>query len=413
MFVRSLAKKFHTTAALVAVLVIAGITQTLSSPATALDPSQVASTFNRLVNHSVLDDASIVLVDESDNQIVYERNASSLRKPASVLKLFSATAAYTYLDPAQVFPTTVSVGTTPKSIVIQGSLDPWFANDNTVATKMGRTSLPRIEYNSLSALKTNNAGSIKHSTIYYSNLYVQDVAALSSFYRKHGVVPTFKRVSDAEASSLAGTELFTSQSPTLREILDWTLTWSDNLLAERIARLASAAAGNSADDAGVSKTFKALLSGFGIDGSNIVVKDASGLSRDNRVSAHQIAQLLLRIKSDKKFEPLLGGLPVGGISGTLRKRFIETAPDAVGLVRAKTGTLNGTANLAGYVEAGDREYAFVIIADRLSKSGASSKSARDLVDRILGKLAAPTIKGTDIFGALNGESETALVQSFN
>ena len=406
-------KKFHTSAALAAALLLVGFAQSSLSSANALDPSKVASTFNRLVNNSVLDDASIVLIDESNNEIVYERYASSLRKPASVMKLFSATAAYTYLDPAQVFPTTLSLGIEPNSIVIQGSLDPWIATDNTVATKMGRTSLPRIEYNSLSALKENNSGSIKRSTIYYSNLYSQDIAGLSSFYRKHGVVPTFKRVTDAEAITRSATPLFTSNSPTLREILDWTLTWSDNLLAERIARLASAAAGNSQDDAGVSKTFKTLLSGFGIDGSNIVVKDASGLSRDNRVSAHQVAQLLLRIKSDKKFEPLLEGLPVGGVTGTLRHRFIETAPEAVGLVRAKTGTLNGTANLAGYVEAGDREYAFVIIADRLTKSNASGNKARDLVDRILGKLAAPTIKGTDIFGALNGESETALVKSFN
>ena len=79
----------------------------------------------------------------------------------------------------QVFTTSVSVGVKPRSIVIRGSLDPWIALDNTVATKMGRTSLPRIEFNSLSALKENNSGSIKHSTIYVSNLYSQDIANLN------------------------------------------------------------------------------------------------------------------------------------------------------------------------------------------------------------------------------------------
>lgn len=377
-------RKLLTSAALVG-----AVTLSLLPRAEALDPSQVASTFNRLVSNSILEDSSIVVIDESSDQVVYEHNATSLRKPASVQKLFTATAAYTYLDPDRTFATTVSVGTQPRSVVIRGSLDPWFALDNTVATKMGRTSLPRIEFNSLSALKENNSGSIKHSTIYYSNLYSQDVSNLNAFYRKHGVVPTLKRVSDEDAQSLSASELFTSTSPTLREILNWTLTWSDNMLAERIARLASVAAGNTLDDAGVAKTFKTLLSQLNIDGSNIVIKDASGLSRDNRVNARQVAQLLLRIKEDPKFSPLLQGLPVGGVTGTLRHRFIESAPEAVGLVKAKTGTLNGTANLAGYVEAGDREYAFVIIADRLKKDSASQKLARDTVDRILGKLAAP------------------------
>ena len=61
------------------------------------------------------------------------------------------------------------------------------------------------------------------------------------------------------------------------------------------------------------------------------------------------------------------------------------------MVKAKTGTLNGTANLAGYVEAGDREYVFVIIADRLNRSSRAEKFARSTVDRILGKVAVPLL----------------------
>jgi len=100
---------------------------------------------------------------------------------------------------------------------------------------------------------------------------------------------------------------------------------------------------------------------------------------------------LAKIRTDAKFAPLISGLPIGGITGTLKKRFVDTAPEAIGLVKAKTGTLNGTANLAGYVEAGDREYAFVIIADRLNTSSRAEKFARSTVDRILGKVAAPLL----------------------
>jgi D-alanyl-D-alanine carboxypeptidase len=99
----------------------------------------------------------------------------------------------------------------------------------------------------------------------------------------------------------------------------------------------------------------------------------------------------VKIRSDSRFASLISGLPISGLTGTLRSRFVDTAPQAVGLVKAKTGTLNGTANLAGYVEAGDREYVFVIIADRLKTSSRAEKFARSTVDRILGKIAAPLL----------------------
>ena len=357
--------------------------------ASALDPNSVASIFERLSSNSELANPSVVVIDQKTGQVVFEKNAMSPRKPASVLKLLSATAAYTYLQPTQRFTTSAWVGTQSKSVVIQGSLDPWFSLSDVQAKKMGRTSLPRIEYNTLSALKKANTGSIRNSTIYYSNLYSQDVANLKKFYSKHGVSATMKRVTTQDAEALSAEQILSSDSPELQEILAFTLTWSDNLLAERIARLASFAAGHSLDDSGVAQTFDEVLANLGIESTNLVTQDASGLSRENRITAKQVAYLLVKIREDSKFAPIIGGLPIGGISGTLRNRFVDTAPQAIGLIKAKTGTLNGTANLAGYVESGDREYAFVILADRLRRTNTAEKKARATVDRILGKIAAP------------------------
>ena len=151
------------------------------------------------------------------------------------------------------------------------------------------------------------------------------------------------------------------------------------------------AAGNTLNSEGVAKTFDTLLNDLGISTANLKVKDASGLSRENRVTAAQISQLLMIIYHDPKFKPLVDGLPVGGISGTLQERFIETAPGAIGLVRAKTGTLNGTTNLAGYVQSGEHEYIFVIIADLHSRSYSVTKKVRATVDRILGRIATPLL----------------------
>lgn len=378
-----------------------------ATPAVAADSIAITNIFSQLTSIPTLADPSVIVLDEKTGDVLYESNSNSPRKPASVIKLISAASAYTYLAPNDTFSTTLYTGADAKSIVIKGSLDPWMSYDHKVAVKMGRTSLERIEFNSLSALKEMNNGSTKGTTIYYSELYASEVNHLQRFLKDHNASTQLKRVSQSALEPLIGVEIFTSVSPSLQKIVDWLLTWSDNLLAERVARLASVAAGNSLDDAGVAKTFAALLSGMGISTSNLVVKDASGLSKANRVTARQISQLLFAIHHDPKFAPIVSGLPIGGVTGTLQNRFLDTAPDAVGLVRAKTGTLNGTTNLAGYVESGDHEYIFVIIADRHSKSYTVTKKVRATVDRILGKIAKPLLPTFATTPVLN-DSSTAV-----
>ena len=104
-----------------------------------------------------------------------------------------------------------------------------------------------------------------------------------------------------------------------------------------------------------------------------------------------IGQLLYQLHEDEKYKILFDSLPVGGVSGTLRSRFLTTAPGAVGLVRAKTGTLNGTVTLAGVVQSSDREYIFVTLADQISNGMKASDRARAAIDRLLGRIAAPNI----------------------
>jgi D-alanyl-D-alanine carboxypeptidase len=361
------------------------------SSATAADTLLVSKVFSQLATTPSLADPSVIVLDEKTGEVVFESNANSPRKPASVIKLVSAAAAYTYLSPSDSYTTSLWAGVDSKSVVIQGSLDPWISYDHKVAEKMARTSLGRFEYNALSAIKEANSGSTKETVIYYSDLYAQDVAHIQKFLKDRKAATTLKRVTHKQAVALSGQYILSSTSPTLEKIVDWTLIWSDNLLAERIARIASAAAGNSFDDAGVAITFKKLLTEMGINTSNLIVKDASGLSKQNRMTARQVSELLMVIYHDPKFASLVEGLPIGGISGTLQNRFLETAPEAVGLVRAKTGTLNGTTNLAGFVESGDHHYIFVVIADRHSKSYTVTKKVRATVDRILGKIATPLL----------------------
>ena len=357
----------------------------------ALTPESIPPVFEELMKNPSLSNPAMVVIDGSTGSVVYQHNAYSQRKPASVMKILSAGTTIEYLDLLSRFNTSISIVPEEKLIVIRGSLDPWISLDHNVGRKMNRASLPYMGFSTLSAIKKANGGSLRNYKVIYSNLYSQDVANLKVFWAKRGFKPAMKSVSDDDTFIAQGELIASEDSPTVAEILDWTLLWSDNLLAERLARLSAQSAGFPLNDKGVEKTFNLLLSHFQIDSSKLVVADASGLSKQNRITAQMMAELLYKMHNEEKFAPVYNSLPVGGVSGTLRNRFVTTAPSAVGLIRAKTGTLNGTATLAGFVQSTDREYVFVLLADEIAKGNTALNKARAAIDRVLGRIAAPNI----------------------
>lgn len=355
------------------------------------EPSAIKLTFAQLVKNSNLANPAVIVVDESTGEVIFEKNSNAARKPASVIKLITGVAAYTYLSPSDSFTTSLWMGVDTRTVVIQGELDPWATFSSSQATRYKRTSLGRIAYNAMLALDRANQGVYEGTTLYYNNLFPQDVAAFTTYFKERELPISIKKVSSTQARALSSTQILSSTSPSLQVMTDWMMTWSDNVLSDRIARAAASAAGFTRDYAGVAKVFRKVLSDLGIDTKNLVVKDGSGLSRENRVTAQQISQLLLAISRDAKLSSLVTGLPIGGVTGTLTERFVETAPSAIGLVRAKTGTLNGTTNLAGYVESADKAYIFVIIADNHARSFTITKRVRASVDRALSKIAKPLL----------------------
>jgi D-alanyl-D-alanine carboxypeptidase len=357
----------------------------------ALAPESIPAVFDELLKVPTLSNPAMIVIDGTTGQIIYEKNIYSQRKPASVMKVLAGAVTLDHLDPQSVFNTTVNIAPEEKTIIIRGSLDPWISLDHKVARKMNRASLPYIGFNTLSAVKEANGGSLKNYKVIYSNLYSQDISNLKVFWAKRGFKPVFKSVSDDEAFLAQGDLITSENSPTVTEILNWMMLWSDNLLADRLARLAARSAGYSLDIKGVDKIFRNLLAQFEIDDRKLVVADASGLSKKNKITAKLMGELLYEIRKEEKYALLYESLPIGGVSGTLENRFTTTAPSAVGLVRAKTGTLNGTATLAGYVQSTDREYIFVTLADDIAKGNAALNKARAAIDRVLGRIAAPNI----------------------
>ena len=363
-----------------------------ATPAQALEklaPSAIPRVFQSLSNSKFLADPSMIVVDAMTGEVIFERNSTQARKPASVIKLLSATSVLSYIDSQKVFNTNIYKGVDPGTIVINGEYDPWISMIQSQAEKMGRTSLPRLGFNTINRYNELADAEAKRLKILYTGLFPQDLANLQAFLKKRGIRTTAEKITPEDALLQSAEPLVLSASPTLETMVKWTLLWSDNVLAERLARLAAITSGETFNTQGVENTFHTVLTNFGIDPDKIEVADGSGLSKQNRVTAKAIADLLMKIRNDPKYVSVYEGLPIGGVSGTLQKRFLTTAPQAVGLVRGKTGTLSGTVSLAGYVDSEDRQYIFVAIADKIPRRYSASERARDTLDRILGKIAAP------------------------
>jgi len=363
-----------------------------AAPAQALDklaPAAIPTVFQSLSESKFLADPSMILVDAKTGEVLFQRKANEGRKPASVIKLLSATAVLSYIDAQTVFNTDIYTSVDPGTIVINGQYDPWISMIHSQAVKMGRTSLPRLGFNTISKYEEATGIKPKRLKILYTGLFPQDLANYQAFLKKRGIRTTAERITPDEAVLKAADPIVLSVAPTLETMVKWTTLWSDNVLAERLARLAAVTSGESFSAKGIEATFHTVLNTFGIDPDKIEAIDGSGLSRQNRVTAKAIAELLMKIRNDPKYESIYAGMPIGGVSGTLQNRFLTTAPHAVGLVRGKTGTLSGTVSLAGYVDSEDRQYVFVAIADKIPRRYSASERARDTLDRILGKIAAP------------------------
>ena len=314
-----------------------------------------------------------------------------MRKPASTLKLLAGVSVAQYLDPEMRFQTSLALSDKTNSVVIQGEMDPWATFSAYNAKRLGQTSMKYLAYRAHTELEIQAGTPVKKMTIYYNGIYDSEARKMKGYLKTRKVYVILKPVTALEAQNLTIEPVMNSASPTVHQMTHYFMQWSDNILSDRLSRIAAKAAGFDGSAQGISDVYARVLTELEIESSKLVVKDGSGLSHENRVSAKLLGDLLLKIYKNPRFAGVIESLPDGGVNGTLNERFVKTAPNAVGLVHAKTGTLNGTVTLAGYIEAQDREYIFVILADRLSRTYSAAKIARDTLDRYLGRIALPLV----------------------
>ncbi|OEJ95062.1 D-alanyl-D-alanine carboxypeptidase/D-alanyl-D-alanine endopeptidase [Streptomyces thermolilacinus] len=332
------------------------------------------------------------VVDVASGRQLYGHGAAMPMTPASTVKIATTAAALSALGPDHRLATTVVATPDAKALTLVGGGDP----------TLDRARLKALAADTAKALRARSAAPT--ALTYDAGLYdgpvrhrigVNDnIAPVTPLMTRAGRLdrsthgPAPRAQDPARETARAFAELLAAQgvklptdpvpgrapqqrlplavthSAPLSDLVERTLTYSDNDLAEALARATARATGHPASFDGAGAAVRAQLRKLGVPLDGAALRDGSGLDRRARVSARLLTAVLARAAdpAHPELRPVLTGLPVGGFSGTLENRYTGGSP-AAGLVRAKTGTLTGVNALSGTVVTRDgRLLAFAFLA---------------------------------------------------
>ncbi|MFE4633808.1 D-alanyl-D-alanine carboxypeptidase/D-alanyl-D-alanine-endopeptidase [Streptomyces sp. NPDC056773] len=352
------------------------------------------------------------VIDTATGKVLFEAGAREVMTPASTVKIATAAASLAALGPDHRIRTTVTPGAGPGQIILVGGGDPSLTAKKKAPAGAGG-SLVALAADTAQALKA--AGTDSVALGYDDSLYTgpalhpiganvnlapvtaltadegrpddsfsgpvkrsedpsRDTArAFAALLKERGIKVTGE---PARAKAATGAvPLAATLSPPLAGLVERMLTHSDNDIAEALARQTALASGVPASFDGVAQAVGARLAALGVDTAGSRFADGSGLNRADKVSAGLLTALLAKAADPQRPElrPVLTGLPVAGFTGTLRTRNSGTSP-AAGLLRAKTGTLNGVNCLAGtVVDPAGRLLAFAFLTANTPDAGNAEK----------------------------------------
>ncbi len=350
--------------------------------------------------------------DLTAKEALFSERASTLRPPASVEKLYTATAAIEQMGPTARLETTVlGVGHLAPGGVWEGSLylhgggDPTFGSSSFIRSHYGGvgTSVSTLASQLVRMDGIHHiTGSIEGDESYLDSLrgepsssyaldpFLEGTLSALAFDRgstgpEHGAhapaayaARKLRQALTADGVSISGASgaapapagamvLAGAPSPTVAELLGLMLPPSDNFFAETLLKDMGARYGGAGTTAAgaavVAKTVGSLL------GIHPHVVDGSGLSEANRTSPYQVADLLVELAPTPAGAVLREHMAVAGHTGTLALRMRHTG--ASGRCEGKTGTLTGVSNLVGYCQAADGHLlAFAIFTDGIEVGAA-------------------------------------------
>jgi len=156
--------------------------------------------------------------------------------------------------------------------------------------------------------------------------------------------------------------LATHVSPPVAQDIMWTNKASQNLHAELLLRLLGKAFAKDGSLAQGTRVVRQFLIDAGVSDQDFFFYDGSGMSMDDRITPRAYTQLLSYASRQAWGEAWRNTFPIAGVDGTLENRF-RNSP-LKGKLWAKTGTLNETNALSGYMTtASGKTVAFSILVN--------------------------------------------------
>ena len=312
----------------------------------------------------------------SSGDVVFDRASDEALTPASVTKVLTASAALLSLGAQDRITTEVVRGANPGEVVIKAAGDVWLDAEATdeLAEQVGQADTVLIDTSTWEGMPELMPG---WDPLDIDGGFVAPLQpAMLSGGRLNGETSGDVARSHTPALEVAlalaervgaqnvgvgaadGEVVAAVESPTLVERLELMMKNSDNVYAEAIGREVALARGTT-DAPGATLS---VLEERGFNTVGLVLRDNSGLSADNLIAPKLLDAVLYDATSMPELRPLLSALPVAAGEGTLLDRYGDLP--GRGWVRAKTGTLDGTASLAGTVTSvNGNVYTFALICN--------------------------------------------------
>ena len=122
--------------------------------------------------------------------------------------------------------------------------------------------------------------------------------------------------------------------------------FSNNVMTQQLFLTMGAASGEPGNPARGVAAVRGLLAARGIAAPELLLENGCGLSRIERISAATLGNVLGDAWSSQWMSELMASLPISGVDGTMKGRNVPP-----GAAHMKTGMLEDTRAIAGYVQA--------------------------------------------------------------
>ncbi|MGM9780090.1 MAG: D-alanyl-D-alanine carboxypeptidase/D-alanyl-D-alanine-endopeptidase [Prevotella sp.] len=377
----------------------------VSLPADSLPwPDNVRARLSALISSSPLlakSNIGIMVYDLTADSTIFRYNERKTLRPASTMKLITAITAIDRLGGSYQFRTSlrytgsVTDNVLTGDVYCVGGFDPRFNSDDLKAFVEGIRSLG---VDTIRGCLVADKMMKNEDRLGWGWCWDDDNPVLSPLLisRKDNFMERFvSELVDAgiiitgdviEGDTPADAYELVDRTHSIDQILMRMMKDSDNLYAESIFYQLAASSGNrpaSAQDA--RNIIKRLVRKLGLNPSDYVFADGSGLSLYNYASAElEVEMLKYAYRNSNVYLHLYPSLPIAGSDGTLKRRMRNafTADN----VRAKTGTLSAVQSLAGYLTtANNHTLCFAII----NNGSLKDSPARALQDKICLSLSLP------------------------